>query len=80
MADDSWRDREVPGAVLRRQKVNLSGNRQLTPAAARALAEAEERRRAIILADAPESETGGPAGAEPTRYGDWERKGIAVDF
>jgi hypothetical protein len=28
---------------------------------------------------APE-EKGGPKGKEPTRYGDWERKGIAVDF
>lgn len=25
-------------------------------------------------------ETGGPAGPEPTRYGDWERKGHAIDF
>ena len=25
-------------------------------------------------------ESGGPAGPEPTRYGDWERKGIASDF
>ena len=25
-------------------------------------------------------ETGGPSGLEPTRYGDWERKGICVDF
>lgn len=25
-------------------------------------------------------EKGGPKGLEPTRYGDWERKGIAVDF
>ena len=36
-------------------------------------------------ADAEESieaipETGGPAGPEPTRYGDWERKGRAIDF
>ena len=23
---------------------------------------------------------GGPKGPEPTRYGDWERKGIASDF
>jgi len=30
---------------------------------------------------APESrEVGGPKGPEPTRYGDWERKGIASDF
>lgn len=25
-------------------------------------------------------ETGGPKGPEPTRYGDWELNGIAVDF
>ena len=25
-------------------------------------------------------ETGGPAGPEPTRYGDWERGGRCVDF
>ncbi len=28
----------------------------------------------------PETEHGGPSGPEPTRYGDWERKGICVDF
>jgi hypothetical protein len=26
------------------------------------------------------AETGGPAGPEPTRYGDWERKGRCIDF
>ena len=25
-------------------------------------------------------ESGGPAGPEPTRYGDWERGGRCVDF
>jgi hypothetical protein len=53
--------------------------RQLTPEATRALAEAAERRAAAGLAVAP-NERGGPSGPEPTRYGDWERKGIAVDF
>tara|TARA_B100000686_G_C16110946_1_gene627866 strand:+ start:351 stop:587 length:237 start_codon:yes stop_codon:yes gene_type:complete len=28
----------------------------------------------------PEFESGGPKGPEPTRYGDWERKGIISDF
>jgi len=25
-------------------------------------------------------EVGGPKGPEPTRYGDWERKGRCIDF
>jgi hypothetical protein len=29
---------------------------------------------------APAEEHGGPKGQEPTRYGDWEKKGICVDF
>jgi hypothetical protein len=51
----------------------------LTPAAQRALAEAAER-RAAEEKRLSEVEIGGPAGPEPTRYGDWERKGICVDF
>lgn len=51
----------------------------LPPAARRALAEAEERRRKAAAPDMP-PELGGRAGPEPVRYGDWEKKGIAVDF
>jgi hypothetical protein len=54
----------------------------LTPAAQRALAEAAERRAQAAKAapaDKPR-ELQGPKGPEPTRYGDWERKGIASDF
>lgn len=51
----------------------------LSPAARRALKEAEARRRAAAD-EKRESEIGGPKGAEPTRYGDWERNGRAVDF
>jgi len=51
----------------------------LPPAAQRALAEAAERRRlAQELTLAPE--LGGRSGPEPVRYGDWEKKGLAVDF
>jgi len=57
----------------------VSGAAMLTPAARRALKEAEERRR-VAIAPAPTKEIGGPDGPEPTRYGDWERKGIASDF
>jgi hypothetical protein len=53
----------------------------LTPAAQRALAEAEARRRAAASeAKAMPKEFHGPKGPEPTRYGDWENKGIASDF
>jgi len=55
----------------------------LPPAAQRALAEAEARRReAAERAEmgTKAKELNGPKGPEPTRYGDWERKGIASDF
>ena len=51
----------------------------LPPAARRALEEAEARRRAATPLDLP-PELGGREGPEPVRYGDWEKKGIAVDF
>lgn len=49
-------------------------------AAARALAEAEARRNAAPPPPALPAEHGGRSGPEPVRYGDWERRGIAVDF
>ncbi len=51
----------------------------LTPEARRALAEAEERKNKAKGAQLPK-ELGGRDGPEPVRYGDWEKKGIAVDF
>ncbi len=51
----------------------------LPPAAQRALAEAAERRKAAQKVAFP-PELGGRDGPEPVRYGDWEKKGIAVDF
>jgi hypothetical protein len=57
------------------------GRKPLSLAAQRALAEAEARRKAT--ADGAKQlpkELQGPKGPEPTRYGDWERKGIASDF
>lgn len=58
---------------------NAPPGKVLSPAAQRALEEAEARRLAAGQAErAPEQ--GGPRGLEPTRFGDWERKGIAVDF
>ena len=58
---------------------NAAPGKPLPPAARRALEEAEARRLAAEAAERP-AEDGGPKGLEPTRFGDWERKGIAVDF
>jgi hypothetical protein len=53
----------------------------LPDAARRALAEAEARRQAAVANAHPAAkEFQGPKGPEPTRYGDWENKGIASDF
>jgi hypothetical protein len=59
--------------------------RVLSPAAQRALAEAAARRAEAdrLAAEAAKNrphEHQGPKGPEPTRYGDWERNGIASDF
>jgi hypothetical protein len=55
--------------------------KELTPAAKRALAEAKARRKAAEANAKPAAkEFQGPKGPEPTRYGDWENKGIASDF
>ncbi len=58
---------------------------RLAPAAERALAEADERRKAVARKSQTKSqtkidETGGRDGPEPTRYGDWEKDGIVSDF
>ena len=58
---------------------NAAPGKSLAPAARRALEEAHARRAAAEAAAKP-PEQGGPKGLEPTRFGDWERKGIAVDF
>ena len=69
MADDP----SLPAAAPERK--------ELTPAAKRALAEAEARRNAAEANAKPAAkEFQGPKGPEPTRYGDWETKGIASDF
>ncbi len=52
--------------------------RDLPPAARRALEEAETRR--AQSAPAPPRELNGRGGLDPVRYGDWEVKGLASDF
>jgi len=52
----------------------------LPPAAQHALAEAEERRRKAAAGKDLPKEYGGRGDPEPVRYGDWEKKGLAIDF
>jgi hypothetical protein len=75
---------ELPAGAGESSGVEPS-RKPLSPAAQRALAEAEERRAAALErareeAQARHKELQGPKGLEPTRYGDWERKGITSDF
>jgi len=73
-ADVSAADSEMIAAVP-----GAAPGKKLSPEARRALEEAEARRQAAPAADLP-PEIGGRDGAEATRYGDWEKKGLAVDF
>lgn len=64
-----------------RAKPETAAREPLSPAARRALAEAEARRQAYLEKEAQQpKELGGRGGKEPVRYGDWEVKGLASDF
>lgn len=73
---------EAPTDVPPNLNPNVPGarpDRPLTPIERAVLLEAEARRRAETAPELP-PEDGGPRGPEPTRYGDWEKKGLAIDF
>jgi len=68
-------------AVMAETPPSKTPKKPLSPAAQRALAEAEARRRAAPAAAEPSAaERNGRGGLDPVRYGDWEVKGIASDF
>ena len=69
MSDDS----------ARKDRISATITGTITGAASRALAEAEARRQAVPASERPK-ELGGRKGPEPTRFGDWEKDGIASDF
>ncbi len=64
---------------IEREDATGPGGRLLSPAAQRALKEAEERRQAATPREQP-VEHGGRGGADPARFGDWEINGRAIDF
>lgn len=40
----------------------------------------DTEKKELATTDIKEKEIGGPKGADPTRYGDWERNGRCIDF
>ena len=70
----------VPEPAIGTGEPEAAPKKPLPAAALRALAEAEARRAAKVDAVKLAKELQGPEGPEPTRFGDWERKGIASDF
>ena len=71
----------MPDSDDQKAKAVAPPRKPLPPAAERALAEAAQRRAEIDrkAAERPK-EVGGAKGPEPTRYGDWEKKGLTSDF
>ncbi len=72
---------DIPGDLPSPGPLAAPGPRadDLPAAARRALAEATARRQTAADLRLP-PEHGGRNGPEPVRYGDWELKGLAVDF
>ena len=79
MTDHPTSDTPAAATAFNADVPHATPERPLSEAARRALLEAAER-RAPGRETALETEHGGPRGPEPTRYGDWEKKGLAVDF
>ena len=79
-SDDPKKTDRTPGPTSP-SKDSVAMAKTPSPAAARALAEAEAR-RAEIDRKTTERPKESPAreGPDPVRYGDWEKKGIASDF
>jgi len=74
---------EAPAADRAGSPAGAAPGKPLSPAAERALREAEERRRQIDAKAAEIAKTKehrGRGGLEPVRYEDWEVKGLATDF
>lgn len=82
-ASNDARGAEDSGAAPEGQTQVIPGaapGKALSPEAIRALEEAEARRQAAGRQELPTEINGRREGEEPTRYGDWEKKGLAVDF
>lgn len=79
MSQDQPSSSQASSQTPAEASLGAAPGKDLTPAARRALEEAAARRAAEAAAALP-TEKGGRDGPEPTRFGDWEKKGVAVDF
>ncbi len=76
---DRGQDVKHSAMSVKLTKAQIAAN--IRAAAERALAEAEARRAMEVADDAAlRPEFNGQKGPEPTRYGDWEKKGLISDF
>ncbi len=77
----SMTDETLPEApVFNTDVPHATPERPISDVARQALIEAAARRSEVADLAASAPEHGGPSGPEPTRYGDWEMKGLAIDF
>lgn len=67
-------------ATAKKKASKAEIEKRIREAGDRARAEADARRAAEPPQDPLTKEVNGPKGPEPTRYGDWEKKGIVSDF
>lgn len=72
-------DIEEPNLLKAQAKIKAAAKRALTEAQNRKDAEAIEQAKNKATAK-PAKEINGRGGLDPVRYGDWEKKGLAVDF
>ena len=80
MTDETLPESLPEAPVFNIDVPHATPERPISDAARQALIEAADRRSAEAELAAGVTEHGGPAGPEPTRYGDWELKGLAIDF
>ena len=77
---DSHAQASAPKPSFNEDVPHATRERPLSEVARRALLEAAERRAIDLASQERPTEVGGRKGPEPTRFGDWEKKGIAIDF
>ena len=80
MTDETLPESLPEAPVFNTDVPHATPERPISNGARQALVEAAARRSAEADLAAGVTEHGGPAGPEPTRYGDWELKGLAIDF